>query len=90
MKKTFYNLNTLDSTYDFYCKISTLQWNGFLVFLIEAIKVLITVIFRVFFDDDNELTHFFVDENPEFKNHDSELSSTKKKSRLTKNMSIQG
>ena len=41
----------------------------FLVYLIEAIKVLITVIFRVFFDDDNKMTHFFVDGNTEFKNH---------------------
>ena len=31
----------------------------FLVPLSQAINVLITVIFRVFFDDDNELTHFF-------------------------------
>ena len=34
----------------------------------RAINVLITVIFRVFFDDDNELTHFFVDVNPKSAN----------------------
>ena len=32
-----------------------------LVYASRAINVLITVIFRVFFDDDNKMTHFFVD-----------------------------
>ena len=39
-----------------------------LVYASRAINVLITVIFRVFFDDDNELTHFFVDVNPKSAN----------------------
>ena len=43
----------------------------------RAINVLITVIFRVFFDDDNELTHFFVDVNPKSANS-SKLAKLRK------------
>ena len=40
----------------------------FLVYASRAINVLITVIFRVFFDDDNKMTHFFVEESPKSAN----------------------
>ena len=54
------------------------------MYLIEAINVLITVIFRVLFHDDNKMTRFFVDGNTEFKNHDSVIPSTKKKITIKK------
>ena len=38
---------------------NSIDIKDFLVYASRAINVLITVIFRVFFDDDNELTHFF-------------------------------
>ena len=47
----------------------------FLVYASRAINVLITVIFRVFFDDDNELTHFFRGGNYTLKSPKSANSS---------------
>ena len=49
------------------------QQSRILVPLSRAIKSLTSVLFRVFFDDDNKMTHFFVDGKTEFKNHDSEI-----------------
>ena len=59
----------------FYCKLSSRKI--ILVYLSEAIKVLIIVIFRVFFDDDNKMTHFFVDGNTELKKFPESANSSK-------------